>query len=49
VSSWKTRGLTRLPEKKFLIALADLTSTPYGDVLTAALRDTGYLDMPKSS
>lgn len=43
VSSWKTRGLTKLPEKRFLVALAQLTHTPYGDVLTAALRDTGYL------
>jgi len=43
VSSWKTRGLRALPEKKLLVALAQLTHTPYGDVLSAALRDTGYI------
>jgi len=43
VSSWKTRGLRALPEKKLLVALAQLTHTPYGDVLAAALRDTGYI------
>lgn len=45
VSAWKTRGLTALPEKRFLVALAELTHTPYGDVLTAALRDCGYLPL----
>jgi hypothetical protein len=43
VSSWKARGLRGLPEKRLLVALARLTHTPYGDVLTAALRDCGYL------
>lgn len=43
VSSWKARGLRALPEKRLLIALARLTHRPYGDVLRAALLDTGYL------
>lgn len=43
LSSWKTRGVRELPTKASLEALARETRTPYGDVLTAALRDVGYL------
>lgn len=49
VSSWKTRGLTALPKKEFLVALAELTHTPYQDVLTAALHDSGYLPKREES
>lgn len=49
VSSWKNRRLTTLPKKEFLAALAELTHTPYGDVLTAALRDAGYIQPMKES
>lgn len=43
LDSWKNRGLKELPEQWLLEALARETRTPYGDVLTAVLRDIGYL------
>lgn len=42
LDTWKHRGV-RLPKVKYLVALADLTHTPYLDVLNAALRDSRYL------
>jgi transcriptional regulator with XRE-family HTH domain len=41
VSDW--RRLRALPSKENLRALAELTGTPYEQILDAALRDTGYL------
>lgn len=43
LDSWKNRGLKELPDQWLLEALARETRTPYGDVLTAVLRDIGYL------
>jgi transcriptional regulator with XRE-family HTH domain len=43
LDSWKNRGLKKLPERRLLEALARETQTPYGEVLTAVLRDIGYL------
>lgn len=43
LDSWKNRGLKELPDKWLLQALARETGTPYGDVLTAVLRDIDYL------
>jgi len=43
LDSWKHRSLKDLPEKWLLEALARETGTPYGDVLTAVLRDIDYL------
>ena len=42
LNTWKHRGV-KLPDVKYLVALADLTGTPYLDVLSAALRDSRYL------
>ena len=42
LSTWKNRGV-KLPDVKYLVALADLTGTPYLDVLSAALEDSRYL------
>ena len=42
LDTWKHRGV-KLPNVKYLVALADLTGTPYRDVLSAALRDSRYL------
>lgn len=47
LDSWKHRGLKELPDQWLLEALARETRTPYGDVLTAVLRDIDYL--PKGS
>ena len=43
LSSWKHRSLKKLPAKWLLEALARETRTPYEEVLTAVLRDIGYL------
>ena len=43
LDAWKNRGVKALPARRHLEALARETRTPYGDVLTAALRDAGYL------
>jgi transcriptional regulator with XRE-family HTH domain len=43
LDSWKNRGLKTLPSRRLLEALARETGTPYGDVLTAVLRDIDYL------
>lgn len=43
LDSWKHRGVRALPSKRLLLALARETSTPYGEVLLAALHDAGYL------
>jgi len=37
------RNPSDLPRRENLRALADLTGTPYDEVLRAALSDTGYL------
>jgi len=37
------RNPSDLPRRENLLALAELTGTPYDDVLRAALSDTGYL------
>jgi transcriptional regulator with XRE-family HTH domain len=41
--NWRKR-VNQLPTEAHLRAIARLTGTPYNDVLTAALRDTGYMD-----
>jgi transcriptional regulator with XRE-family HTH domain len=42
LSSWKLRGLKKLPDKRLLEAVADQTRASYDDVLGAALVDIGY-------
>jgi transcriptional regulator with XRE-family HTH domain len=44
LSSWKHRGFRVPPEASTLRRIATVTGTPYSDVLTAVLRDTGYLE-----
>ena len=46
VNSWKLRGVRALPERRLLEAVADITGTPYPEVLAAALADAAYLDNP---
>lgn len=47
ISSWRRRGISDLPERASLIALADLIGVDYATVvLPAVLRDTGYLTDP---
>ena len=40
--NWRDRPLASLPNRRTLIALAEVTNTPYNDVLRAALIDAGY-------
>lgn len=42
LNGWKNQGLRRLPGRQLLEAVARETSTPYADVLAAALVDIGY-------
>jgi hypothetical protein len=42
-SNWKHRGLSQLPKRELLEAVARETSTPYEAVLRAVLTDIGYL------
>lgn len=44
LSSWKHRGFRVPPEASTLRRIATVTGTRYSEVLTAVLRDTGYLD-----
>lgn len=44
LNSWKNRGVRALPSRQLLLSLAEVTGTPYVDVLEAALLDIGYLD-----
>lgn len=41
LNNWH-KGLTALPRQDHLQAVAELTGTPYRDVLRAALLDAGY-------
>lgn len=43
VSSWKKRGIRKLPDKQLLVGVSEVTRQPYGDVLTAVLYDIKYL------
>lgn len=43
LSQWRTHGMRDLPSRQLLAALARLTGRDYYEVLTAALRDIGYL------
>lgn len=43
VNSWKKRGIKKPPEQELLMALAIEIRRPYGDVLRAALLDSGYI------
>lgn len=43
VSSWKKRGIRKLPEKKLLVGVSDVTRHPYDLVLDAVLHDIKYL------
>lgn len=40
--NWRDRPLATLPSRRVLIALSEVTNTPYRDVLQAALHDAGY-------
>lgn len=42
LNGWKNQGLRRLPGRHLLEAVARETSTPYAEVLAAALVDIGY-------
>lgn len=41
ITNWKA-GLNAIPKRKNLEAVADFTGRSYGDVLRAALAETGY-------
>lgn len=43
LNGWKIQGLRRLPGRGLLEAVARETSTPYAEVLAAALVDIGYM------
>ncbi|WP_280317248.1 hypothetical protein [Nocardia wallacei] len=43
VNTWRHRGIRRLPERRILDAVAEVTGVDYTRVLFAVLRDTGYL------
>lgn len=45
---WRTNGVRRLPERANLAATARVIGRPYREVLSAALFDTGYLDLAAS-
>lgn len=40
--NWRDRELRAMPSRRVLLALAEVTGTPYHDVLRAALQDAGY-------
>lgn len=42
VHAWNRRGIKAMPRPQNLRALAELTGTPYDDVIHAALLDAGY-------
>ncbi|WP_100514365.1 helix-turn-helix domain-containing protein [Mycobacteroides abscessus] len=44
ISNWRHEGFVRLPRQSCLSALAQVTGLTYGEVLTAALLDIGYVD-----
>ena len=44
VNAWRNRGIRELPDRRTLLAIAELTGRSYEDeVLPAVLRDVGYL------
>ncbi|QCG77627.1 immunity repressor [Gordonia phage Fairfaxidum] len=51
VNSWKKRGIRNLPERRLLLAVAEITGREYADVLEAALTDADYLggDLPAAA
>lgn len=49
VHGWRHEGFVRLPRQGCLSALAQVTGLTYGEVLTAALLDIGYVDDEEQS
>lgn len=43
------QGIKDLPERRFLVAAADVMSQPYGEVLYRALVDAGYIEPHRQS
>ena len=44
LSQWRSAGIRGWPARSTLVALAEAIGRPYGEVLDAALVDTGYAD-----
>lgn len=44
LSLMRTNGVRALPNRSTLEGIAETTNRPYTAILTAALRDAGYLD-----
>lgn len=42
VNNWKNRGVRKLPDRRLLEAVAEVTGASYSQVLAAALIDSGY-------